>query len=294
MVAISNLLATDSFIIVNKALIRLFGLNEAVMLGELCREYNYWHKQGMLKDNMFYSTRENIEENTGLSEHLQRKALNNLIDEDMITVHKQGMPAVNYYTINFDKLFKILTTSDARYERQVIQDIQLNNNKQIIVNKKQSISKDIDCNISQKPEFEFGKSCISSKGVRGIEKCSNFLLQYNQKCFNLPRANKLTDRRIKAIKHILIHYTKEEIDRVFELANNSPFLTGNNDRGWKADIDFILRDDKFVNILEGKYNSKTKINKQASSDMGRKVTRMTEEQKRQFKEDIASGKAKKF
>lgn len=42
------------------------------------------------------------------------------------------------------------------------------------------------------------------------------------------------------------------------MANNSAFLTGQNDRGWKADFDFIMRIDKATAILEGKYNTEKK------------------------------------
>ena len=43
----------------------MLGLNEAVLLGELCSEYSYWNNIDKLEDDgYFYSTRENIEENT--------------------------------------------------------------------------------------------------------------------------------------------------------------------------------------------------------------------------------------
>ena len=48
---------------------------------------------------------------------------------------------------------------------------------------------------------------------------------------------------------------------VFDKVQESDFLKGNNDRGWKANIDFILREDKFVSILEGKYNNTRKKKK---------------------------------
>lgn len=41
----------------------------------------------------------------------------------------------------------------------------------------------------------------------------------------------------------------------------SPFATGGNDRGWKADIDFLLRPDTLTKIEEGKYDDhKTSVN----------------------------------
>ena len=133
----------------------------------------------------------------------------------------------------------------------------------------------------------------NNKEIVKTSEIDNIKDLYNEHCFNLPKILKLTDKRIKAIKNIIKKYSAEEIIQAFDLANSSDFLIGNNDRGWKADMDFILREDKFVNILEGKYGGKKKIN-HVSSDMGRTVTRMTAEQKKQLREDIANGKAERI
>ena len=41
----------------------------------------------------------------------------------------------------------------------------------------------------------------------------------------------------------------------FELVKSTPFLNGRNDRGWKADFDFLVTESKFASILEGKYEN---------------------------------------
>ena len=87
------------------------------------------------------------------------------------------------------------------------------------------------------------------------EEVENFLNAYNNTCTKLPSVRKVSDKRKKAIKNIVNKYSKEEIQEVFNKTNESDFLTGRNDRGWKADIDFLLREDKFISILEGKYDS---------------------------------------
>jgi hypothetical protein len=38
--------------------------------------------------------------------------------------------------------------------------------------------------------------------------------------------------------------------------NASPFCLGQNDRGWKADVEFFLRPDTATKVLEGKYDAK--------------------------------------
>lgn len=85
-----------------------------------------------------------------------------------------------------------------------------------------------------------------------------FLKNYHETCVSLPRVMKLSDKRRKAILKILNKFSKDDILDCFDRIEESDFLIGNNDRGWKADIDFILREDKFINILEGKYGGKKK------------------------------------
>ncbi|MCI9247475.1 MAG: hypothetical protein HFJ30_10355 [Clostridia bacterium] len=78
---------------------------------------------------------------------------------------------------------------------------------------------------------------------------------YNSTCTNLPQVQKLTDKRNKAIDNFLKEFTEEQFKRICEIANNSDFLTGNNERKWKADFDFLMRIDKATNVLEGKYSN---------------------------------------
>lgn len=74
----------------------------------------------------------------------------------------------------------------------------------------------------------------------------------------MPQVQKLTDKRNKAIDNFLKEFTKEQFEQICEIANKSDFLTGKNDRHWKADFDFLMRIDKATNVLEGKYNNNQK------------------------------------
>jgi len=83
---------------------------------------------------------------------------------------------------------------------------------------------------------------------------------YNATCSKLPQVQKLTDKRNKAIDSFLKEFTEEQFEQICKNANASKFLTGENDRGWKADFDFLMRTDKATSIFEGKYNGKAKNN----------------------------------
>ena len=95
---------------------------------------------------------------------------------------------------------------------------------------------------------------------------NNFLNIYNQECTNLPKCLKITEKRKVAINKCLKEKINEEVfKQICIKANQSDFLIGENDRNWKADFDFITRSDKAMQILEGKYESKTK--KQTSNNI---------------------------
>lgn len=112
-----------------------------------------------------------------------------------------------------------------------------------------------------------------------------FLAKYHEICVSLPKVMKLTEKRKKSIRKLLKSYSKEDIIECFENAEESDFLKGKNDRGWKADIDFILREDKFVAILENKYggkkSSKKRFNLEGNTDPYTEEDRLEDEKWRE-------------
>lgn len=106
------MIASNNYIVVNKQLARAFGLEEAVMLGELASEMEYWQQRGELKDGYFYSTIENVKDSTTLSDKRQRSALNALKDAGIVDVKLAGLPAKRYIRINEKQLAQILLNSD--------------------------------------------------------------------------------------------------------------------------------------------------------------------------------------
>jgi len=139
---IIDYLASDNYIIVNKSLIKIFGLEEAVLLGELSREYRYWKKENRLENDMFYSTIDNIEENTGLTAHEQRQAIKSLENAGVLTTELKGIPAKKYFKLDISTVVKILTTCNADFSQQDIKNLHSSNNKNNNKNNK-TISKDI-------------------------------------------------------------------------------------------------------------------------------------------------------
>ncbi len=76
---------------------------------------------------------------------------------------------------------------------------------------------------------------------------------------------KLSDKRSKALKARLADHGLSEILRAIDQIPKSRFLLGANDRGWKADFNFLIKPDSILKILEGKYDDRRQTNRRGSS-----------------------------
>ena len=101
--SVIDILSSGNYIVVNKKIASELGLCEAILLGELASEHKYWANIEKLEDGFFYSTVENIKENTTLSEKQQRSAMNTLKEKGIVTVILKGIPAKRFVRINEDK-----------------------------------------------------------------------------------------------------------------------------------------------------------------------------------------------
>lgn len=109
--SILQLIASDSFLAVNKKLIKELGLHEAILLGAFASKQNYNN------NDWFYYTQEAINNDCGLGRKPFEAALNKLIEIGIIITKKEGLPAKKYYLIT-DKLGELLQTSMSQTDKQ--------------------------------------------------------------------------------------------------------------------------------------------------------------------------------
>jgi hypothetical protein len=144
--SIINVLANDNFIVVNRSLIKILGLKETIILGELASEYNYYKKNELLdEDGYFYSTIENIEESTSLSAYEQKKCLDNLSQYNIINVVLKGIPAKRHIKLNTLSIINLFTnhleTSFQKIKKLDCEKLGTNNNNIKNNNKNNNIFK---------------------------------------------------------------------------------------------------------------------------------------------------------
>ena len=174
--------------------------------------------------------------------------LNKLKDLGLLTVktvHCEGLRgSKSYYAITekceelrYDQVQKIAVSQRPGAKNCSSDNISNNNNT-----KQQELFTD---NIN-KEELEVRKR---------EELGQKFVADYNSICKSLPKCQRITPKRTKAISNLLKKYSYDDILMVFEKLEASDFCSGRS-TDWRADIDFILREDKFLSVLEGKYDNR--------------------------------------
>lgn len=72
---------------------------------------------------------------------------------------------------------------------------------------------------------------------------------------DLPKVLKITPARRKQIQARIKEYSPDDWSTALTAIYKSKFLCGDNDRGWKANIDFLLQPSSFVKLIEGAYSN---------------------------------------
>ncbi len=91
---------------------------------------------------------------------------------------------------------------------------------------------------------------------------------YHKICISYPKVYNLTPKREDAVKAIVAKHGRDKIVEVFHKMESSSFLTGDNDRGWMASLDWVLVEDNFLKVVEGHYDNRVPPPKETSLGWG--------------------------
>lgn len=103
---------------------------------------------------------------------------------------------------------------------------------------------------SQQPVFLQFKEAAS----RDIMPWINEILRNNESM--IPKLRRMTDWRIRRLFDLMNEYGNGAIGEALRKAASSPFLNGRGKRNkFVATIDWVLSEEHFLEVLEGKYNT---------------------------------------
>ena len=72
--------------------------------------------------------------------------------------------------------------------------------------------------------------------------------------YRLPRVMKLTPQRRRTLACRIREHSIEDWTEAIAAIEQNPWLRGENDRGWRADFDFLLQPKSFTKLIEGGYD----------------------------------------
>ena len=137
-----NLLASSSFLVVNKLLAQKIGIKPSILLADLISKETYFVNVGQCVEGYFFNSADNIKNDTTLSRYEQTKAIKILEKIGFIETKLQGIPAVKHFKINENNIIKFLDTSFKEIKKLDCKIVKDNNNKKIIFNNNIDILKE--------------------------------------------------------------------------------------------------------------------------------------------------------
>lgn len=115
--------------------------------------------------------------------------------------------------------------------------------------------KSCDKNVTREEKRRVSSSNEEDRGSRLPNGFSDsFLADWNG-AVPFAQARALSAKRLEALStRYADRYWRDNYQEALARIPKSPFLRGENDRGWKINLDFFLKPDTVLNILEGKYD----------------------------------------
>ncbi len=119
--------------------------------------------------------------------------------------------------------------------------------KQFPVNGNVIVNENVDVNKNETGKKEKAGEKIKAEKIIDL---------YHQFCKGLPNVQVLNQNRKTSIKARLNEHGLNNLTKVFQLAGQSKFLIGENDKNWNATFDWLMNPTNFVKVLEGNYKNK--------------------------------------
>ncbi len=75
----------------------------------------------------------------------------------------------------------------------------------------------------------------------------------------MPRATRVTDKRRGSINAVIKEFGEDAVKEALLKVESCPHLVGKNDRGWRADFDWLINKNNLLKVIEGRYDQRKKL-----------------------------------
>lgn len=146
-------------------------------------------------------------------------------------------------------------TNDSENEKPTV----LNSETNGYENEKPNVNDNVNVNVNENANInENVNENISDKSARSSSQIAEIIDLYHKICTSFSRVTTVSENRKNTLKKLMKNFSVGQITEVFETAEKSDFLRGINKNGWKANFDWIIKENNFIKILEGNYNNPQK------------------------------------
>lgn len=114
---VADRIRSNKYRIFNKELAHYLGLDESVYLAYLIDQDNYFNDEKNNIGDWFFKQRKYIYFETAIKEDTITRLNNKFIDMNLIEIKKVGIPAKNYFRINYEELEKVLDASIENFQK---------------------------------------------------------------------------------------------------------------------------------------------------------------------------------
>lgn len=273
----NNLLINDRPLIVYRKLAKEVGVTEAIILQQI----HFWtQEKGKVKDGRrwTYSThKEWADQLEFCSEKTVYRATKKLEELGLLisaNYNKHKFDKTKWYSINYENL-KNLDSGLNKVEKPLNDAFGQNDHTHLDKMARPSSQNDhthLDKMTRTIPKniLRNNTNTLSSSNEEGKEEENtqqeriNYTLikkTFNETCINMPKIRGLSEKRKQTIKARIKKTSLEDMLEMFKKASESDWLNGKNPYNWVADFDWLLKENNYLSILEGKHDNRGKKNK---------------------------------
>jgi uncharacterized protein YdaU (DUF1376 family) len=197
-----------------------------------------------LRDGQLYGNESEVARQIGMRDHVDdvRQVLIDffILDVDGKWIHHRCDAEITHFRQKSEKASNAGKASAQRRSNVRLTDVQPTNKQEPITN-------------NQQPELSSNEDMSSDDDALTVDDVVGAWNDLAAKC-DLPRVTKVTETRRKQIKARIREYETDDWSKAMSAIYRSKFLRGENDRGWKADFDFLLQPKSFIKLVEGSYD----------------------------------------
>jgi hypothetical protein len=195
------------------------------------------------KNGYCYPKQETLAKEIGLKVDAINKSLKNLINHNLIESKRQGLGKPNTYRFLYHTYMdSIVQEPDSDTDQE--QGFDTNQEPDSSTGDKENHLRE---SLKENHTKEETTDCLVFRDLWNSE-CEDKIIK--------PILSLSTNRRQK-IKTRLKERPFKEWNEVFRKINSSEFCCGDNDRGWSATFDWIIKNEEnAIKVLEGKYDNK--------------------------------------